>query len=1787
MQSHSYKSAYLCAEKAYKGSTASAARLAAAYRMALAAGEYQEDAYETSTARYRELLPALEPLERALCHAFLGEYDSALADEAALKATAVERIADYCEGGRTLNVTPTAFDVLALAAQDRGSLQPRERADLQRRLVDFHTGDNDDVYLWHLLRWLDLREQVPNHEVPEAELRQLAEKWQGSHSPYVAQLYSRLARRCNAGQRYAEAVAYCERGIAHDAKSEGGVACANLKAEIEQTRIEVAESGLTVMPGRHSLQGIRYRNAGHLWLRVVKGELESVRHGEQSAMKTHLLKRTPVAQVDVELPATDRYCYGSTLVSLPPLEAGRYVLMVSPTADFKQGFEACDLHCTEMHLVYSNGQVQLADRRSGQPITGQRMEVVREEYGKEPVVRGVATTDADGRHRFGLEGSNWRDRLVVERAGYRLSIPFPGRERSRAATETTKVKIMHDRPVYRPGETVQASLLLYTTDGLEAEAVSGRSFTVSLYDPNGEVVAADTVKSNSHGLASVSFLLPKDRLPGLYIIRTPFGTCAVGVEEYKQPTFMVSLSAADGKAPAFGSEATVEGLAVGYNGVAVADGRVQYKVLRRQLARKWWWIPRAEAESVMAVGECRTAADGTFAVHFVPEPDSNVELSGKPVFEYVVEADVTDLAGESHWARTSFRVGFVNAFLALEASSTPSDLKVRHFDLNGNDLPGQVAVKVERLQMPAVPKLDCPMADKEVRHTLSKDEFERRFPLWAYEADYNNPDAWQGREVADRTVAGVYRITLSAADADTAVEYRTVVPPQARKVPATELLWAEVDKPKAEVGEVVRLRMGSRFPDVHVYYSLMLGDEELDFRHLELDDEIKHIDIAVDKAMLGGFSIRLMTVKEGVSSRWEKNVEVPFSHKELKVEIATFRDRLLPGEHEQWTLKVSGTKAGETAAVVLGMYDDALNIYDYNYSWDLAPWRHNYSPYPTTWQTNHIIFNWLDEHRSIPFKGTYPTVWNLKEALHRYGRLRGRYMRMAKSANGIAMPTAAVEFLMVQESDKMEEVAYDEVASIDIGTAVDGGIGGADEPQVRTNLNTLAFFAPCILTDADGMATYSFTVPELLTRWNVRGLAVTRDIKMGGLNRTLVTSKPLMVQPNVPRFLRSGDRMEWMAKVVANDPEAVGKTVEVSFKLTDAASGSEICRERQTVVLTGTSQVRFEFVVPQDIHVATYRIVAGAEGMSDGEQGQVAVVGNRGTVTVSRALFINGVGEKRFRMDEWLQESDTRHAELVGAEVVSDPVWLAVKALPCIKQYDSPSLVYVASQLYVNNLGQDIVEHYIAPEALEALAEGGESRLSMNEDIKQTLLKNSPWVADARGEAEQMVEVKRFLDGERMAAEGIRLRAKLMASQNSDGGWGWMPEGRSNLWATQRILALIAADASLQGSPMVSRAVEYIDREQQHHYEIHIKPYLKKGYRWQPVDVNYLYVRSLYGKASTEAYGFYYKNAQRSYTDCDHLYTQAQLALIFERSGDRKRALEIVRRLKEKSLENEEMGLYWRDNTSGWFWYERPIETQAMLIRAFAAADPTDSIAVGQMQQWLLKQKQTTHWGNEVSTVDAVSALMVGRREKGLHRAGADDVSLTVFGEAMEATGRGAEGYKAARWTGEALGRLQQKGNADIVVDKRSKGIAWGAVYYQFTDDMDRVPHSESGITLRRTYLAEEPLHVGDRVKVRIDIHCDRAMDYLEISDGRPACAEPLSTHSGWHWNDGLSYYMAVDGVSTHCYVEHIDNGDYYLEYQVYITNPGTFLTGTVSAQCMYAPEFRAVAPAQRLEVEK
>ena len=1852
----SYKTAYAQAEKVFKTTRNSTDLLASAYYMSEAAGMYQDDALDSAKARYRSILPRLEALERAVCYAFLGVADSALMDEALLKQTPASRLEPFCEKGerKGVNLTPTAFDVVAWAVIRNTNDQEKPLALLQK-LIDFHQGDDDAIRIRLDMDLLDALESAnPNSWGGEGILQRYLNKYRGSKCPMVTDFYRRMASWLSDHDRHIEAVRYCDTAIALFPKSEGAAACADIRNGILARRLSFAGANdVVVYPGRPSLCKVNYFNLSRIHFSLYPYDGSSFRGFINNPPK-------PVKRWTVDVVDDGTYHQQSALFDLPPLTMGNYILVASTDGKEDEDCARMSFDCCDFMLNVNGDVLQMVDAVSGEPVSGQQ--VVGIGYRD---IRDTAVTDADGCFRFSKKkklSSNIT--LRIRRGGHTFKRNTWSYSREVGNIRSREFHHITDRPIYRPGDTVHLAAIFYESDGLDGRTLAGREVSFNVNDPNDKQRANLQVTTDAHGVASATYVLPVDGLAGQWPVWVKSDGISqymsLRVEEYKQPKFMVSLDdpalAAADEAPAFGRPVTIRGRATAYSGASLSGAKVKYHVDRQGYWR-WKWFAPVE----VANDSTTAAADGTFDITFTPQPDSSIDLSRRSTFQFGIFVEVTDLNGETHDANTFLTIGRENVRLQLDGMQpnvrSLREVSFSYTDLSGRPLKGKVSVNVMRLLPNDTLRLELPIVKNspEARMALSRDEFRRLFPAFAYSAgeaayrdaktDFQHVVIARADGSSERTTvrlddrklpSGVYRIVASDGTvADTLYTLLFTLPDERRTV-GSELLWADVDTLSVLPGGRLTLRYGSAYEGARFYYTLSGPNGELrDARWLPAGRRIKSLSIPVDTSMLGGFNLHLMVVREGVQEEWRQHIDVPFEHKRLQVDITTFRDKLQPGQEEEWTIRVESGKRKVESDVIMTMYDDALSSYGTAGNWSLRPWRGTYGRSFYWVDNNTIYINGYYEHlpglKSTPFhtyeytlfdglSGSYGLFYPHRrmyknapmlevaselsidaEVLDEAAPAAARGANVKNSLQGNVRARTASKASVLQSSE--EEVV--------LQTGMDDADGGQPEVQLRTNLNTLAFFVADLHTDSTGTATYRFRVPELLTRWRLQGLAFTDDLRIGTLDRTLVTSKPLMVQPNIPRFLRHGDSTVLMAKVVLNEELRMKNEewpVEVRFLLTDAATGDTLCRHTEHTTVKDVAQVTFDIEVPRNVYVATYTITATTQPLShsatqslstysDGERGQIPVVSDRQAVTVSRSLYINGKGTKTSHFPLSAFHSPSAEPHFLGAELTASPVWLAVKAMPYLQEAENPSSTYLANRLYVNTLAASLVKPLAPMLRAEAVRGGTEVSLQTNEDVKRTLLEATPWLRDAEAEADQRRQMAVYFDSTRLAESLERTAAQLVARQNSDGGWGWMPESESSLWTTQQILQTLG-HLTLNTNHLTlntDQALRYLDREQQRYYDKYIKPYLKKGYKWQPDNIDYLYTRSFYGKGSTEAYRFYYSNALKNYKTYDNLYTQAQLALIFQRHGDRKAARDLIRRLKEKSLQSDEMGLYWRDNRSSYFWYQRPIETQALLIRAFREVTPHDTLSIALMQQWLLKQKQTTHWGNDCATVRAIEALVGMERRHPAGNQPADPVksgkmpalqdaaSLTLCGVDLVAPSEGPEQYRSQRWAGPALDSIIALGDSTITLRKSTPGIAWASVYYQYTDDMDRIPAPETGITLKRSYIGT--WKVGERVKVRIEISCDRAMEYLELIDGRPACVEPLSTRAGWRWNQGLRYYVEVKNTATHCYINRLEKGHYVVEYEVYVTNPGAFLAGPVTMQCMYAPEFRATAPAQRLEV--
>lgn len=1816
----------------------------------------------------------------------------------------------YAESERFVGVTVRDGDASRkLALMIFNALQQRERMHLRNQRGD---GMMMTLYQYRI----PLLQQIVNltsmhaNEVYQSQLALVISRYRHS-GDQVTQLYYDMAQMLEREGRYVEAVATIDTALALYPKSPGGVECYNLRLKIMRKNIQT--SVMNKVPSMEpQLALVTFRNVNHLYFRVVKNvNLDQPR--DEEALRKHLLEQKVLHQWDQPVGPFDDYRVHYAYAVMPPMTQGEYLLLVSDKADFStEGISMVQFEVVDIMFLddRSSGGCQrgfVVERTTGRPVADLAVTLQAQKSPRSTFHDLVTVhTDKNGYYDFSpyvkknwnTIGKSYNQRVVTTYKGYRTTY-ISGGEFDKDTVVTPPLKDSYrfflDRPVYKPGDTVFFAHLQYRNNRTDGFVVPGGEKTFFLVDINGKTLDTLRLNGDEYGLCEGRFVLSADAMPGIWKIRSDMGHYdyeTFRVEAYKQPKFTVTLSV-PAEEHRFGQAARFEGVAASYSAVPISGAKVAYAVTRSEIRPVWWWgwnrRWRATETRMVAGGEVTTAADGTFTIDFVPEPDSNADFSRRPAFVYTVNATVTDINGETHMATASMRVGYVNSYAEINVEEKNDDdvsFRVVCRNLDGSVIGGSASIEVSRLTTPAKPKLTHPLISQgyladTAAMPIGRKDFERLFPLFDYDGAANDMEGWPvAKRIFTKQVnttsenpfsyslkgqpEGVYRMKafVRTASGDTLTVERCLLyqPTASRQPVSSALLTASVDKSECLVGDSVTLRVGSRFDDVTCF--VLVNKDKVSYRH-ELHG-VSHgfvdIKIPVTDELLGGVTIEVAAVKANQMKIERFNINVPYAHKKLDVVFETFRNKLEPGSKERWTLRVSESLTGQPSAanLLMTMYDHALDNYgilDYSirtwfssFAYDAFVSRNN------TCSGYYRLEPLLQYLAPMYYYNRYSTLKPIIEdryihrqyVMYKTATARGESDMVvmedaleSKAVNrNIVEPESAVNSVVAavagvgyaDAGDMVEE----EEEQIFLMAEYDESSDNGESVQIRQNLNTLAFFRPTMRSASDGSVELAFTVPDLLTEWSISGLAWTKDLKVGKVSGKAITQKRLMVTPNVPRFLRHGDTCLFSVKV--SNLSGKEQQIAVTLEMTNADGGEPLPMlvdgaSRSITLKDGASgEVCFALAVPRaPVFVTNYKVIARGDGVSDGEQAAIPLLPSRQLVTESMAFYINGAGEKTFVMKH-LAERDTTQEAMEALRYVSrgltveltpNPIWMAIQTLPYVARQQNPSNIYLANAIYANSLSFDIVKNN--PQIEQVFREwekndpdAFQSELDRNADLKQTVMEATPWLQDAISEEQRHHDVAHYFNRASLSRQLQKDIDQLMAAQRSDGGWSWIDGGRyTSLYTTQYILKTFGqlrqqgVELDKKVMRMLNKAMDYVDKETYDYYRKYIKDH---GY--DVVNLDYLYLRSLYAdnklsKKQAEAYNFFYNNAKKYNKSYQGLYTQALLSYVFNRGGDKKLAREMAVRIREKALYNDEMGMYWRDNTSGWRWSERPIETQAMLIRTFAEVLGDDGESITKMQQWLLKQKQTTNWETDVATVNAIQALLVSgqqpakKRQKettqaqpttvGSLKIRNSDMGVAFGNHQLQTDTTRLQLHVSQRLKGDEV----TPADGRLTVRKGDAGIAWGAMYWQYFEQVDKIPAISMGITLKQTVYAvatdgrltpvgsDATLHVGDRVRVRLEISCDRNMEYIELTMPRHAGFEPVNTASGWRWNSGLSYYAAVTNTATTLYIDRIDKGQYVVEVDFFANNAGTFTTAPTVMQCLYAPEFRALSPAPRLEI--
>jgi uncharacterized protein YfaS (alpha-2-macroglobulin family) len=1287
--------------------------------------------------------------------------------------------------------------------------------------------------------------------------------------------------------------------------------------------------------------------------------------------------------------------------------------------------------------------------------------------------------------------------------------------------------------------------------------------------------------------------------------------------------------------------------------------------------RMWWLPPQPESSQEIARGTVVTAADGGFAVEFTAKPDRSVPEKDEPTFQYTIYADVTDSAGETRSDERTVNVGYTALQATLSADDwltvgKPVEVKIHTTTLDGEGQQAEGSLKIHRLQPPERVQR-APLSGGYVPYLRGGQPVEpapdlsnpNSWPLGEVVAERGfTTDAAGNVSYSFDLPAGAYRALVVTQDRFgkrvTAESPLQVLDPAAKKLAIKVPQVFAAPKWSLEPGEEFSALWGTGYDQGRAFVEIEHRHKRVQSYWTDPAATQATIKQSVSEAMRGGFTVRVTMVRENRAYLESRRVDVPWTNKDLKLRWEHFVSKLQPGQKETWTLVVEPRVApslhdGKTEApsdstalkaaveMVAALYDQSLDAYlPHDWMSGFGVFRQDASNLSSNFENSLLNLQHIRGHWPVPSKDvqltyrTFPAdltvnLWGY--AFARKGVMRGLALGAAPqleamSMDGAAMPMAAPMMVADAAMPAEAELALAE-APHPGGAAPDGGPGGPEkrpgpdlsQVSARTNLNETAFFFPHLIAGDKGEVRMEFTMPEALTQWKFLGFAHDRQLRSGLLQDSAVTAKDLMVQPNPPRFLREGDVLEFTVKV--SNQSAARQTGSVRLTLADARTGDA------ADALLGNAQTDQEFdipaqesrsfswrlTVPDGLGYLTYKTVGSTGKLSDGEEGYLPVLSRRTLVTESLPLPIRGPQVKKFEFAKLLAsgESDTLRHQSLTVQMVSNPSWYAVMALPYLMEFPYECTEQTFNRLYANALARHIAnsdpkirrvfDQWKGTPALD-------SPLEKNQDLKAVMLEETPWVRDAKAESQARRNVGILFDDNRLNDETSRLLRKLEEQQREDGAWPWFPGGPANEYITLYITTGFGRLRHLGVDLDVTSAIQSLTRLDAWIDETY-REILK--HRGKDKDKNhlsstialYLYGRSFFledqpiDAAHREAVDYFLAQARRYWLDLANRQSQAHLAVALKRFGDRDTPPAIMRSIKERSVSDEELGMFWRELELSWWWYRAPIETQAMMIEAFDEV-MNDTQAVEDCKVWLLKQKQTQDWKTTKATADAVYGLLL----RGTDQLASDalvEVSLAdtvIKPQAVEA----GTGFYEQRFAGPEV----KPAMGAITVKKTDPGVAWGSVHWQYLEDMTKVtPYEGTPLKLKKTLAVKEntdkgpvlqpvtgPIKVGDELVVRIELRTDRDMEYVHLKDHRGSGTEPVSVLSQYKFQDGLYYYESTRDAASHFFIDYLPKGVYVFEYSVRVQHRGQYQTGMAQIQCMYAPEFNSHSESAELTVQ-
>ena len=1540
----------------------------------------------------------------------------------------------------------------------------------------------------------------------------------------------------------------------------------NAQKRLTEPMFQVKDMPQVLRPGEKVWVHLNVRNLQNLKLGISRLNITAdndYNAQDEATYKMLLKKTTKLHQKDYSRNYYGRPDYEEVKDSIEiggNLPLGAYLMEVTSDntgiAPQRELFYVSNLAVMIQQLPDDKHRYVVVNATDGQPIAGAKIELYDQRYDfktkkDKRLVHARLTTDNNGEAYF----KNVDGEVLISTSADKFA-PAKGIYLSRARyyekkDDETKYQLFTDRAIYRPGQKVHATAVSYIVKkGLDA-SVLGKSMELKfiLWDANWKQVAEQKATTDEYGTASVNFELPQGGQTGMYHVSVNNrANSSFRVEEYKRPTFEITFPKVNEKYT-WGDTVVVKASAKTYAGVPVQGAKVEYQVTRRN--QLWWW-GAGSAGQLVKTDSCVTREDGTFDVEIPLE----ASLSGKDetdmsnfmriarFFNFEVSAIVTDISGESH-----------EGVMSLPLGTKPTILTV--------NLPKRIEADSLKTVTFAYRNASGMEISSNLKYRIDKGEWK--------DAEANAPISMAVLP------SGVHEMEAICGQDTLQQKFTLFSMKDTHPMETTTEWYYQTAKTFPRDGKPVYVQVGSSENGAHIVYSIIAGNKLLEKGAWELGDSIVTLPFTYKEEYASGVVINYSFVKNGECYARTINIARPLPEKKLNIAWKTFRDRLTPGQKEKWTLQITTPDGKPAKAQLMSvLYDKSLDQIA-PHSWNLS--LGFYQSLPNCYWKHNLTF------RSFYLNGVYPTKYYDEKQLD-VDKFDGKFFsyyaymqavelcKLERSSGGTVEAVRIQKDELVQEEAKVIRIRGSKMTRVgaappsankvfDVVEEMPQFAGGSgsdagqflDKVQVRENMNETAFFYPALESDNNGNVAIRFTLPESVTTWKFMGLAHDKEMRNGLLVDEAVAQKTVMVQPNMPRFLREGDKSTIVVKLFnTSDKKVSGNT---RMQILDPETNKVVWQKTQNYSIDAEGSATISFDV-QGMKEGVYinKVVAAGNGYSDGEQHYLPVLSNRELVVNTLPITLHQKGEQNFDLSKLFLNKEGKQAKgaedaKVTIEYTNNPSWLMVKALPAISNPDEENAISLMSAIYANTITTHI-----------------QKTLSLDNHSQKNL-----------------------------SQESIRLQnqvEKLKKLQNPNGSFSWWKGMKGSRYMTTSVAEMMVrlnAIAGVQKSTakMLTSAIDYLSWQTAQEVK-EMKKQEEKKQKVNPSEqaLHYLYILSMDGrkmKQNLEQDKAYLLDKMSKMT-CDFsIYGKARAAVVLARNSQqnaayREKAGEYLQSVNEYAVYREEMGRYYDTRKALYSWRNYKIPTQVSVIEALQMLKPNDKQTIEELQRWLLMSKRTQVWDTPVNTVDAVYAFMKGNESNWNRKA--ENAVLKLDGKLLPMPQDSTTlGYVKTERPGKA---------SKLSIDKKSDYTSWGAVYAEFKQPISEIGSMESGIKIRRVIVPAESqgkgkaqAKVGEKVKVTLLITADRDYDFVQITDKRAACLEPVNQKSGYQW--GIGCYVSPRDHATNFYFDRLSKGMHIVEMEYYVDRKGDYQSGTCTAECTYSPEFGGRTETYELKV--